>query len=149
MGGPKQAWDNTDLLGPWLKGMRNSMNAQIWSFKKPNFLSVSATRNGLMAWSVISAHASALSRRCTFGAPRSSSPAGPVVHAAFEELGRQKVGALIVGSDPSYLSRREQIIALTARHAIPAVYELRQFVDAGGLNPNGSSPGSAGEAAKV
>jgi len=42
-GGPKQAWDNTDLAGPWLKGMRNSMNAQIWSFKEPNFLCVSAT----------------------------------------------------------------------------------------------------------
>jgi hypothetical protein len=32
-GGPKQAWDNTDLAGPWLNGMRNSMNAQIWSFR--------------------------------------------------------------------------------------------------------------------
>ena len=42
-GGPKQAWDNTDLVGPWLNGMRNSMNAQIWSFKEPNFLCVSAT----------------------------------------------------------------------------------------------------------
>jgi hypothetical protein len=41
--GPKQAWDNTDLAGPWLKEMRNSMNAQIWSFKAPNFLCVSAT----------------------------------------------------------------------------------------------------------
>jgi hypothetical protein len=42
-GGPKQAWDNTDLAGPWLNAMRNSMNAQIWSFKEPNFLCVSAT----------------------------------------------------------------------------------------------------------
>jgi intracellular sulfur oxidation DsrE/DsrF family protein len=42
-GGPKQAWDNTDLSGPWLNGMRNSMNSQIWSFKEPNFLCVSAT----------------------------------------------------------------------------------------------------------
>ena len=42
-GGPKQAWDNTDLAGPWLNGMRNSMNSQIWSFKEPNFLCVSAT----------------------------------------------------------------------------------------------------------
>src|SRR5262249_42032183 len=42
-GAPKQAWDNTDLAGPWLNGMRNSMNAQIWSFKEPNFLCVSAT----------------------------------------------------------------------------------------------------------
>ena len=42
-GGPKQAWDNTELAGPWLNGMRNSVNAQIWSFKEPNFLCVSAT----------------------------------------------------------------------------------------------------------
>jgi hypothetical protein len=42
-GGPKQAWDNTDLAGPWLNGMRNSMNVQVWSFKEPNFLCVSAT----------------------------------------------------------------------------------------------------------
>jgi hypothetical protein len=41
--GPKQAWDNTDLVGPWLKEMRNSINTQIWSFKEPNFLCVSAT----------------------------------------------------------------------------------------------------------
>jgi intracellular sulfur oxidation DsrE/DsrF family protein len=39
----KQAWDNTDLTGPWLNGMRNSLNSQIWSFKEPNFLCVSAT----------------------------------------------------------------------------------------------------------
>jgi intracellular sulfur oxidation DsrE/DsrF family protein len=42
-GGPKQAWDNTDIAGPWLNGMRNSVNSQIWSFKEPNFLCVSAT----------------------------------------------------------------------------------------------------------
>ena len=42
-GGPKQSWDNTDLHGPWLNVMRNSMNTQIWSFKHPDFLCVSAT----------------------------------------------------------------------------------------------------------
>jgi hypothetical protein len=42
-GGPRQAWDNTDLAGPWLNGIRNSMNSQIWAFKEPNFLCVSAT----------------------------------------------------------------------------------------------------------
>ena len=42
-GGPKQAWDNTDLGGSWLNGMRNSINVQIWSFKQPDFLCVSAT----------------------------------------------------------------------------------------------------------
>ena len=42
-GGPKQVWDNTDLESPWLNLMRNSLNAQIWSFKNPDFLAVSAT----------------------------------------------------------------------------------------------------------
>jgi hypothetical protein len=39
----KQAWDNTDLGGPWLNLMRNSINAQVFSFKHPDFLCVSAT----------------------------------------------------------------------------------------------------------
>ena len=42
-GGPKLACDNTDLAGPWLNGMRNTTNAQVWSFQEPNFLCVSAT----------------------------------------------------------------------------------------------------------
>jgi hypothetical protein len=39
----KQVWDNTDLGGPWLNLMRNSVNAQVWSFRHPDFLAVSAT----------------------------------------------------------------------------------------------------------
>ena len=42
-GGPKQVWDNTDLGGPWLNLMRNSVNAEVWSFQHPDFLCVSAT----------------------------------------------------------------------------------------------------------
>jgi hypothetical protein len=42
-GGQQQVWDNTDIGGPWLNLMRNSLNAQIWSFKHPEFLVVSAT----------------------------------------------------------------------------------------------------------
>ena len=42
-GGPKQSWDNTDFAGTWLNVMRNSMNAQAYSFKHPDFLCVSAT----------------------------------------------------------------------------------------------------------
>ena len=42
-GKPKQVWDNTAIEGPWLNLMRNSLNAQIWSFKHPDFLCVSAT----------------------------------------------------------------------------------------------------------
>jgi hypothetical protein len=39
----KQVWDNTEIGSPWLNLMRNSLNAQIWSFKHPDFLVVSAT----------------------------------------------------------------------------------------------------------
>lgn len=37
---PKQAWDMTDISSPWLNLMRNSLNAQIWSFRHPDFLAV-------------------------------------------------------------------------------------------------------------
>src|SRR6202163_4374274 len=40
---PKQASDSTDIAGPWLNQIRNALNAQIWSFKHPNFLAVSVT----------------------------------------------------------------------------------------------------------
>jgi hypothetical protein len=40
---PRQAWDNSDIGGPWLYLMRNALNSQIWSFKHPDFLAVSVT----------------------------------------------------------------------------------------------------------
>jgi hypothetical protein len=40
---PRQAWDNTDIGGPWLNLMRNALNSQIWSFRHPDFLAVSVT----------------------------------------------------------------------------------------------------------
>jgi hypothetical protein len=42
-GAPKQIWDNTGIAGPWLAVMRNALNAQVWSFRHPDFLAVSAT----------------------------------------------------------------------------------------------------------
>jgi hypothetical protein len=42
-GGPKQCWDHIDLAGPWLNLMRNSLNTEIWGFRHPDFLCVSAT----------------------------------------------------------------------------------------------------------
>jgi hypothetical protein len=42
-GGPKQIWDNKDLTGPWLNLMRNNLNTQVYSFKHPDFIVVSAT----------------------------------------------------------------------------------------------------------
>jgi hypothetical protein len=44
-GGPKQIWDNVDIAGPWLNLMRNALNVQVFSYKHPNFLAVSATHS--------------------------------------------------------------------------------------------------------
>ena len=42
-GVPKQVWDNTGIESPWLNVMRNSLNAQVWSFRHADFFAVSAT----------------------------------------------------------------------------------------------------------
>jgi putative ABC transport system substrate-binding protein len=58
---------------------------------------------------------------------------------AFVTLVRLRVGALAIGADPFFTSRSEQLAALTVRHAVPAVYEFREFVAAGGLIGYGAS----------
>jgi putative ABC transport system substrate-binding protein len=68
---------------------------------------------------------------------------GSDIEAAFATLIQQQARGLIIEGDPFFYDRREQLAALTARHAVPAVYPLREYVTAGGLMSYGTSFASA------
>jgi len=61
------------------------------------------------------------------------------IDTAFAAIQEKRIGALLVGADSFFLSVRDQFVALTARAAIPTVFEQREFATAGGLMSYGTS----------
>ena len=65
------------------------------------------------------------------------------LETAFATFSQQRVGAVLVGTSAFYNRRMEQLAALAARHALPAIFPYREFALAGGLMSYGSSLGYA------
>jgi putative ABC transport system substrate-binding protein len=61
------------------------------------------------------------------------------IDTAFTTIVQQKTDALIVGTDPFLLGQRDQLVRLAARHTVPTIYFLREFVESGGLLSYGPS----------
>ena len=61
------------------------------------------------------------------------------IEAAFATLVRNRVEALLIGTDPFFYSRRVQLATLATRHANPAAFNAREFPEVGGLMSYGTS----------
>ena len=68
---------------------------------------------------------------------------------AFEKLAEKRVGAILMGADQIFLASQHQLIALAARHRIPALFEQRESVLAGALMSYGPSAKSAYRSAGI
>jgi putative ABC transport system substrate-binding protein len=55
------------------------------------------------------------------------------IDTAFESIAQERIAALIIGSDPFYDTRRDKLVGLAARNAVPAMYQSREYAAAGGL----------------
>jgi putative ABC transport system substrate-binding protein len=60
------------------------------------------------------------------------------IDTAFGALVELRAGGLVLGGDPFFTNQRAQIVALAARHAVPAIYGVRLFPAAGGLMSYGA-----------
>jgi ABC-type uncharacterized transport system substrate-binding protein len=61
------------------------------------------------------------------------------IEAAFANLVAQRAGAFLLGTDPFFMTARDQLVALANRHAVPAIYPFREDAAAGGLVSYGAS----------
>jgi hypothetical protein len=134
-GGPKQVWDNTDIGGPWLNLMRNSLNAQIWSFRHKDFLAVSATHG--------SAHLALFDQatwdkyqiaKLTGGKLASNSLIVEQKAAAGDPSDYESDTGVFSGHDNSIVTLQRRGVVFLACHN--AIWEIAEKLLAAGSNPD-------------
>lgn len=140
-GGPKQGWDNIDLSGPWLNVMRNAMNSQIWSFRHPDFLCVSATHGSaqLALYDDTIWEKYALAKMAGGGVTKNTfvaaKPASSVDPADFQN----ETGAFSPVANSIQGLQRRGAVFLACHNA---AWELSERLIAGGTNPDKLTTGA-------
>ena len=133
-GGPKQSWDNTDLTGPWLNVMRNSVNTQIWGFRHPDFLCVSATHGAahLALYDDTIWEKYALAKLAGGNVTHNSFVAPPSgIDVNLKDFENEAGGLSAKGNSIQILQARG-VVFLACHNAI---WELASRLDAAGTNP--------------
>jgi putative ABC transport system substrate-binding protein len=92
-------------------------------------------RNGASEATDVQAAARTLGRQFTVLSAGNESD----IDTAFADIVQKRIGAILVGNDVFFNSRRDQLTALAERHAVPAIYSLREFATAGGLMSYGTN----------
>lgn len=134
-GKPKQVWDSTDLTGPWLNLIRNSLNTQIWAWKHPDFLAVSATHGAAH----LALFDDAMWQKYQLGklvpgAPATNSFIGPGPAAARDARNIQDPEGVFSSSDNSIAVLQRRGVVFVACHN--AIWEISEKLLKAGFNPD-------------
>jgi hypothetical protein len=131
----RQAWDNTEIGGPWLSLMRNSLNAQVWSFKHPNSLMVSATHGtahlALFDQSMWDKYG--LAKRAGDKFPNNSLIVAPSAHP--DAANYEQADGWSSSHDHTISTLQRRGVVFLACHN--AIWEVSEGLIAAGTNPDG------------
>jgi len=132
---PKQVWDNTAIEGPWLNLMRNSLNAQIWAFKHPDFLVLSATHGSahLALYDQYLWDKYGLAKLTAGKFPRNTLLQIPeAAHADAEDF--ERLSGVFSPKDNSIPTLQARGVVFLACHN--AIFEISAKLHANGVNPD-------------
>jgi intracellular sulfur oxidation DsrE/DsrF family protein len=137
--GPKQSWDSTELTGGWLTVMRNSLNNQIWSFRHPDFLSVSVTRGPalLALYDDAMWEKYGLAKRAGAKITHNSFLAAPAAADLDPKDYQNPAGAFSASADSVQGLQRRGVVFMACHNAI---WGLGEHLIADGINPDKLSP---------